>query len=315
MFQYDRRNSGSSGGSAPSAGNRGDAVRFRTRPGDPVYSSPAVVDGTAYIGSGRRVVAVDASDGVHLWSTETTGAVRSSPAVVDGTAFVGTRANLVYALDAEDGTERWRAEANAGSTPRQPSSAGPSTSPAGRPRGRVYALDAEDGTEQWRFETDYRVISSPAVANGTVYVGGWDTAVYALDAETGPNAGVSRPTNPCSPRPPSSAEPSTSAETTTRSTPSMPTTGPNAGGRIRTVSRRRRLSRVERCTSGPKRGRGASTPSTPTTEPNAGGSASGRPSRRRCRSPAERSSSGVGTAIYRFSTPATGRSDSGGKRR
>ncbi len=44
----------------------------------------------------------------------------------------------------------------------------------------VYALDADDGDEQWQFETDDRVLSSPAVADGTIYIGSGDDNVYAL---------------------------------------------------------------------------------------------------------------------------------------
>jgi outer membrane protein assembly factor BamB len=49
----------------------------------------------------------------------------------------------------------------------------------------VYALDATDGTTQWTVDTGGSVWSSPAVANGTVYVGSDDHSVYALDATDG----------------------------------------------------------------------------------------------------------------------------------
>ena len=38
---------------------------------------------------------------------------------------------------------------------------------------------------QWRFQTEGRVISSPAVARGAVYVGSTDQNLYAIDQETG----------------------------------------------------------------------------------------------------------------------------------
>ena len=44
----------------------------------------------------------------------------------------------------------------------------------------VYAIDAADGSERWSFETGGSVECSPAVVNGTVYVGSRDTQIYAL---------------------------------------------------------------------------------------------------------------------------------------
>jgi len=50
---------------------------------------------------------------------------------------------------------------------------------------RVYALDARTGRVLWNYSTGGYVESSPAVANGVVYVGSDDDNVYALDAATG----------------------------------------------------------------------------------------------------------------------------------
>jgi outer membrane protein assembly factor BamB len=49
----------------------------------------------------------------------------------------------------------------------------------------VYALDASSGELRWRYLTGGRVTSSPAVADGVVYVGSHDNYVYALDASSG----------------------------------------------------------------------------------------------------------------------------------
>lgn len=38
---------------------------------------------------------------------------------------------------------------------------------------------------KWSYSTGNQVFSSPAVANGVLYVGSWDHKVYALDARTG----------------------------------------------------------------------------------------------------------------------------------
>jgi outer membrane protein assembly factor BamB len=55
--------------------------------------------------------------------------------------------------------------------------------------GHVYALKADTGAKLWSFDTGNFVVSSPAVANGVVYVGsnggtvGYDA--YAFNASTG----------------------------------------------------------------------------------------------------------------------------------
>jgi outer membrane protein assembly factor BamB len=49
----------------------------------------------------------------------------------------------------------------------------------------VSALAADTGETLWRFGTGWRVLSSPAVADGIVYVGSNDGYLYALDGATG----------------------------------------------------------------------------------------------------------------------------------
>jgi len=45
----------------------------------------------------------------------------------------------------------------------------------------VYALDATNGHVRWYYTTGDSVISKPAVAGGSVYVGGGGDTVYALN--------------------------------------------------------------------------------------------------------------------------------------
>jgi outer membrane protein assembly factor BamB len=74
-----------------------------------VGTSPAVVDGTVYVGSGffpdedGIVYALDASDGTEQWTLQTSrGMGQTSPAVVDGTVYL-PGAHL-YAVGSERGT-------------------------------------------------------------------------------------------------------------------------------------------------------------------------------------------------------------------
>jgi eukaryotic-like serine/threonine-protein kinase len=48
----------------------------------------------------------------------------------------------------------------------------------------VYALDAATGALRWSYTTGGSVQSSPAVADGTVYIGSEDANVYALNARS-----------------------------------------------------------------------------------------------------------------------------------
>jgi outer membrane protein assembly factor BamB len=49
----------------------------------------------------------------------------------------------------------------------------------------VYALNVTDGTLVWSYATGDVIDSSPAVAGGIVYIGSWDGKVYALNATDG----------------------------------------------------------------------------------------------------------------------------------
>jgi outer membrane protein assembly factor BamB len=51
--------------------------------------------------------------------------------------------------------------------------------------GALYALDRDRGTLRWKFATHGRVVSSPAVGGGVVYINSYDGNLYALDAATG----------------------------------------------------------------------------------------------------------------------------------
>jgi outer membrane protein assembly factor BamB len=50
---------------------------------------------------------------------------------------------------------------------------------------KLYALDAATGDKRWEYETGSWVESSPVIANGVVYFGSNDGNLYALDARSG----------------------------------------------------------------------------------------------------------------------------------
>ena len=76
-------------------------------PFDVFLSSPTVVAGIVYFGSGdHHVYAVDAGSGALRWKFETGNVVHASPAVANGTVYIGSWDGNFYALDAETGQQK-----------------------------------------------------------------------------------------------------------------------------------------------------------------------------------------------------------------
>ena len=72
----------------------------------PFYSSPAVTDKLAIIGSrDRRVVALDRATGDEKWSFETGNRVDGSPVVAGGRVYVGSLDGHFYVLGLDDGKQ------------------------------------------------------------------------------------------------------------------------------------------------------------------------------------------------------------------
>ncbi|QPV61847.1 PQQ-binding-like beta-propeller repeat protein [Halosimplex litoreum] len=162
-------------------------------PTDNVVSSPAVVDGTVYVGSNDgHLYALDAASGEQEWAYGTGSdpdsreEVMSSPAVVDGTVYVGSHDAALHAVDAESGDEQWTF-ATDGTVFASPTYRD-GTLYVGSQAGTMYAVDTA-GEEVWSASVADRVDSTAAVVDDTVYVGRWNDdrtgSVVALDAADG----------------------------------------------------------------------------------------------------------------------------------
>ena len=185
--------------------------------GGEVIASPAVANGVVYIGSYNQntndgtMYALDARTGALLWTFDTGGnlfgvPVVFSPAVVNGVVYIGSTDNDddVYALNASTGALLWRSAPGVflESSPAVANGVvyigSPLPGNVHYPNGTVYALNASTGALLWSFTPVYYYplqelfYSSPAVANGVVYinsrvsVNGIATGyMYALNASTG----------------------------------------------------------------------------------------------------------------------------------
>ena len=105
--------------------------------------------------------------------------------VVAGNVYVGTEMGNLYALNAEDGTQRWVFRAGA------PILASVAVAEGrvffGAMDGAIYALNASTGAQIWRNKLATRLgfSTAPVIANGKVMLGGRNGVFYALDPATG----------------------------------------------------------------------------------------------------------------------------------
>lgn len=140
---------------------------------------------------------VRASNGKQLWTIKT--AFAGKPTIADGVVYLalmdvtrieGTIISYETTLNAfnlQDGSRLWQAKDYATDTTLTPTVAG------GRlyigtyldQDHHVYCLDTKTGKKVWSYLTSGAVLGTPAVFNGTVYVGSEDSTLYALDAATG----------------------------------------------------------------------------------------------------------------------------------
>lgn len=161
---------------------------------DKITTSPAVVNGTVYVGSGDSVYAIDTNSESVCWKFEPDneagsssnifgekGEFRSSPTVVDETVFLGSTDGTFYAINANQGSQRWaiNTDRDIHSSP----AVVDSTVYFSSTDNSVYAIDTENGDKKWTSDIDFSGFSSPTVVDETLYIGG--TSISALDVDTG----------------------------------------------------------------------------------------------------------------------------------
>ncbi len=201
QFRYDLANDGLMGW-----GPKDNHLLWdRQLPLKEIAATPAVGYGKVFVDTMDGFYALDFWTGTTAW---TNLAVRglSSPALVNGEVLVGGTDGRLHALNATSGAELWNVTLVA-----HASFSGITSSPkvaydlayigtfneSGGP-GEVVALWISNGTVAWRHATASVDFSSPAVYDGSVYVGvmglynttsqvtwGPPYGVLALDAQTG----------------------------------------------------------------------------------------------------------------------------------
>jgi outer membrane protein assembly factor BamB len=154
---------------------------WASKAGTDIAAPPTVAGGVVYVGSSYYLYAFDAA-GVSgctagmgprmcnpLWMGQTGGSIESSPAVSGGVVYVGSEDGNLYAFDATG-----------------------VNGCSGAPKTCIPLWTAKAGDPLY-----YPIVSSPAVANGVVYIGSYNGKLYAFDAAGVTGCGGSPKT--CSP--------------------------------------------------------------------------------------------------------------------
>jgi outer membrane protein assembly factor BamB len=179
-------------------------VLWRKQTAGSVRSSPIVVDGVLLVGSSDGYFyALDAETGNEKWKFAADSAVASSAAVANGRVFFSSYKGTFYAVSFAAGRLLWKARFGPDMQRADQLAVGPrpatfdgdfilssaavlnDTVVVGGGDGLVYAFNAKTGRLHWKFRTDGRVRSSPAISNGVVFVGSYDGSLYAIDFESG----------------------------------------------------------------------------------------------------------------------------------
>ena len=167
-----------------------------------VWASPAVANGVAYVGSVNGTLYAFDTNACKgnlscqpLWSAPASGSNFVSPTVVEGVVYIPGAGEL-YAFDATTGKPLWKGVTNccAKFWVSSPAVAGGVVYVGSGNGGgnaadrRLYAFDAIGCNGHFNcpplwtsIQTGNDIESSPAVANGVVYVGSDDNKLYAFD--------------------------------------------------------------------------------------------------------------------------------------
>lgn len=165
---------------------RNGSVLWKVRTDGPVHATPAVSDGLAFIaGCDELFRAIRISDGREVFTVSSGAYTGASPALSGDAAYYGTFDNEVLMVNLKERSVGWRYEHPVRKFPFYSSAAvfQDRVVLGGRDK-MVHSLNMA-GKSVWTFTTRARVESSPAIADGRVFVGSNDGRFYVLDVGTG----------------------------------------------------------------------------------------------------------------------------------
>lgn len=145
-----------------------------------IWSTPAVVGDTIYIGSTDKVFyAFNTADGSRKWVFPTEGVITATPLVVDGIVYIGSHDRYLYALNTADGELKWKFKGENWFWAKPLMYEGEIY--AGCLDGRVYALDAATGNKLNEFNLEGPLPSEPVSYEDNAIFCTEEGAIYSIN--------------------------------------------------------------------------------------------------------------------------------------
>lgn len=156
--------------------------------GGAINGAPAVTEEFVYVGSDNEgIYAIDVTAGAERWTHSTKGTLDIGPTVGADRLYIGDTRGIVYAIDRQSGEGHWTFDTGSFLSRypiRSSITVADDTLYFGDDQS-LYAVTAASGDERWRYNANRGCASTPTVADGTVYAGGYDGQLHAINATTG----------------------------------------------------------------------------------------------------------------------------------
>ncbi|MBL7206188.1 MAG: PQQ-binding-like beta-propeller repeat protein [Candidatus Aenigmarchaeota archaeon] len=174
-----------------------------------VKSSPAVAYDMVYFGSYSGIVddpdyfyALNATDGTHVWNYSVGDSIWSSPAVRDGVVYVGCNNQKLYAFNATNGSLIW--SYTAGNDIASSPVVTDNWIFVGGRDDKLHVINISNSSDYSTYDLAISlttsVLSSPAIADGVVYIG-WlgedtnDQSIFAISGDSDPATSLNSPSD------------------------------------------------------------------------------------------------------------------------
>jgi eukaryotic-like serine/threonine-protein kinase len=120
-----------------------------------------------------------------IWKFACEDEIRSTPVVHKGVVYVGAYDNNLYAVNAKDGSFKWKFATEGGIVGEPGIAPDENYIIFGSEDSNLYAIDMRTGKIQWTFQTGKPIRCSPNVQHGHVFFGSDDGNMYAVRLNSG----------------------------------------------------------------------------------------------------------------------------------